>query len=424
MSFRNTADVLAYLNRFTDYERMSPVRATPRSFNLGRMRRLLKRIGNPENSFGALHIAGTKGKGSVTLFAESLLRGCGIRTGAYLSPHLLDMTERIQVGGRPVSPREFVAAMNRIRRGVDRVRPTYFEIMTAAAFTVFAERGVEVAVVEVGLGGRLDSTNVLAPVGCAITRIEKDHMKTLGTTLGAIAREKAGILKPGIPVVTAPQRPTVERVIFQEARRLGVPLLSAPRIERARTHWRRTGFVVDFWMEDVCWRIPVAGAHQAGNAAVALGLVRVVANPSRSVIRKSLGRVRLPGRIDLVGRRPDVVVDVAHNPASAAALQRTLREVAPKRKKVLVFGTPSDKDARSILRELLPGTRLAIFTRSDNPRATAPERLSRLARGKRGVVVRSVPRAVELARKVARRGELVVVAGSFAVAGEALARLQ
>ncbi|MHC4605725.1 MAG: bifunctional folylpolyglutamate synthase/dihydrofolate synthase [Planctomycetota bacterium] len=423
MSFRTYKDVLAFLARTTNYERMAPVRATRRTFNLRRAARVLESLGNPQERFRSLHIAGTKGKGSAAIFAEAVLRAHGARTGLFTSPHLVDMMERIRIGDVPVSRRAFVDVMRRMKRAADRVRPTYFEIMTAAAFALFAHRKVDVAVVEVGLGGRLDATNLLRPAGCAITRIDYDHTATLGTTLCAIAREKAGILKRGVPAVVAPQRPAAMRAIRRAALRAGAPLREPPEVGRSATCAARGGFVLECRVDGTPFRVPVAGTHQAVNLAVALGLVRSVEDPPAATIRRALRSVRLPGRIELVQRRPDVVVDVAHNPASAGVLRATLDRVLPKRKRILVFGAPGDKDLRGMLRELLPGTRLAIFTRSADPRAAAPEGLAEMAGRVPAVVMESVARAVDLARRIARPREVVVVAGSFAVAGEAVARI-
>ncbi len=224
--FRTFAAALDYLNRFTDYERMAAV--SQPQYTLDRMRRLVKGLGHPERSFRSLHIAGTKGKGSVAHMAEAILREAGFRTGLYTSPHLVHMLERIRLDGRPVPERDFVWAMNRMEAHLRRLKPTYFEIMTAAAFLLFARRRVDWAVVEVGLGGRLDATNVIVPAACAITTIDFDHMEKLGRTLGRIAGEKAGIIKPGVPVVCSPQRPEAMRVIGRRAAPLRPRFRAAP----------------------------------------------------------------------------------------------------------------------------------------------------------------------------------------------------
>jgi hypothetical protein len=211
---RRYADALRFLNRFTDYERMASSYASG-DYTLDRMRRLVAALGHPERAFLSVHIAGTKGKGSTAHIAEAILREAGYRTGLYTSPHLVDMRERIRLGGIPVSERDFTAVMAEMEPELRRLRPTYFETMTAAAFLLFARKGVQYAVIEVGLGGRLDATNVILPAACAITTIDYDHMDKLGKTLTKIAGEKAGILKPGVPAVSSPQPPEARRVLLE-----------------------------------------------------------------------------------------------------------------------------------------------------------------------------------------------------------------
>ncbi len=419
LMFGSFAAALRHLARATDYERQQ-VRYSPRAYNLGRMRRLVEALGRPDRAFRSLHIAGTKGKGSVAHMAEAILRRAGYRTGLYTSPHLVDMLERIRIDGRPVPERDFVWAMNRMERPLLRLRPTYFEIMTAAAFLLFARRDVEYAVIEVGLGGRLDATNVLErPAACAITTIGYDHVEKLGRTLGAIAREKAGIVKPGVPVVTSPQRPAALREIRRRAR---------PLQARVRA-LRRSGTVLEFTVEGLegtaypC-RLGILGDHQAANAATAIALLEAAgAGASPAAVSAALRTVRLPGRIEVVSRRPWVIVDAAHNPVSAAALAGALGSVRPRRRTILVFGASADKDWRGMLRALAPRADLVVFTRARSPRAAAPEELARAAAGP-ALVAGRVEAAVDLARRLARPDDAVVVAGSFYVAGEALAHLR
>lgn len=414
--FTTYRGAVEYLNRFTDYERMSAPGVPPRA--LDRMRRLVEALGRPDRSFRSLHIAGTKGKGSVAHMAEAILREAGFRTGLYTSPHLVHMRERIRLDGEPVSERDIVWAMNRMEPFLRRLRPTFFETMTAAAFLLFERARVDWAVVEVGLGGRLDATNVIEPAACAVTAIDYDHMDRLGRTLAEIAGEKAGILKPGVPAVTGPQRPAAMRVLLRRA-----PLLR-PRFRAAPGR----GGVIRLEVEGVSRRkfaaaLPVLGMHQAANAAVAIGLVEASgARVTPSAVRRALGKIRLPGRIEVRGRRPWLIVDSAHNPVSARALAAALRGV-PRRKTNLVFGASADKDWRSMLKTLLPLADLAVFTRAAHPRAAAPEALARRARGP-AVIAKGVPEALDLARRLARPSDAVVVTGSFYVAGEALEALE
>lgn len=412
--FRTFDDALRHLARFTDYERMA-VRAPRGGWDLDRMRRLTEALGHPERAFRSLHVAGTTGKGSTAHLAEALLRASGRRTGLYTSPHLLDLRERIRLDGVPVTPRAFTWAMNRMERALRRLKPTFFETMTAAAFLLFARRRVDAAVVEVGLGGRLDATNVLEPAACAITPVGPDHAELLGRTIASIAREKAAIVKPGTPVVTGPQPPAAMR----EIRKRGVPL--RPGIHGLR----RRGFVVRFRVRTPAGRVHrcalrVLGDHQAANAAVALALVEAGGfDTSGAAVRRAFRDVRLPARAEIVGRRPWTVVDAAHNVPSARALARALTPLR-RRRTVLVFGAHRDKDARGMLAALRAD--LAILTRARNPRAADPAELAGAVRGP-AVRTRDVAEAVALARRLAGPEDAVVVTGSFTVAGEALEAL-
>lgn len=411
--FHALEDVLCHLSRFTDYERMH-VPYSPRTYNLGRMRRLVAALGHPEHHFRSLHIAGTKGKGSVAHLAEAILREAGLRTGLYTSPHLVDLRERLRLQGRPVSVLDFVGVMNVMAPQLERLRPTFFEIMTAAAFLLFARKRVEFAVIETGLGGRLDATNVLVPAACAITPIDYDHSEKLGRTLALIAREKAGILKPGVPFVSGRQRPSA----MAELRRHAEPILAGSRV------LRQTSSMVHFRAGRVCrCSMKTLGRHQADNAGTAVALVKAAGvSVSPRVVRRALRGVRLPARAEVVARRPWIIVDGAHNPFSARALAASLRRVR-RRRTILVFGASADKDWRDMLRWLLPDDGgLVIFTRAAVPRAAAPEELVRHARGA-AVTTRSVAQAVALARRLARPADAVVITGSFYVAGEALQAL-
>jgi dihydrofolate synthase/folylpolyglutamate synthase len=325
--------------------------------------------------------------------AEAILRAHGLRTGLYTSPHLVDMLERIRIDARPVERGEFVQALNVLRPHLERLRPTYFEIMTAAAFVSFARRRVGCAIVEVGLGGRLDATNVLTPVACAILPVGYDHMDKLGTTLASIAGEKAGIIKRGVPVVVGLQRPAARRVIAARARAMGAPV-TVPR-----KPWPR---------------VAAAGTHQRENAAVAVALARHVAPLRPDLVARALSTVHVPGRLETVA--PGWIVDVAHNPLAMRATEASLPKA---KRRIVIFGASRDKDWRAMLRILRADA--LILTRADHPRACPPAEMARVARG---VTVGSVARAVRLARKMKRRGDLVLVTGSFYVAGEAMQALR
>ncbi len=412
--FRRFDEAFDFLRSHTDYERMAaPPGRSP--YDLRRMTRLVDALGHPERRFRSLHIAGTKGKGSTAHMAEALLRASGFRTGLYTSPHLVHPLERIRLDGVPVSERDFVWAMNRMEEVLRRLRPTFFEIMTAGAFLVFARKRVDWAVVEVGLGGRLDATNVIRPQACAITTIDYDHMDRLGTTLAEIAAEKAGILKPGVPAVSSPQRPAAARVLARRA-----PGLRRPAF---RVHRARNG-VLEFSSGNWRVRLRAAGAHQAANAATALALVEAGGVALRtSAVRRAFAGLRLPARAEVLEGSPRVVVDAAHNPVAAKALAAALRTLSRRRRRILVFGASADKDARGMLRALAPRAALVVLTRAEHPRAADPRRLAEHVAGRPAVLARNVGEAVATARALARDVDEVVVTGSFYVAGEALAAL-
>ena len=412
--FRTLDEVLSYLARFTDYERQAH---SKRVYTLARMRRLIDALGRPDRAMKCVHIAGTKGKGSTAHMTEAILRGHGLTTGLYTSPHLVHLLERIRIDGDPIAPKAFVAVMNAMRPVLDRLRPTFFETMTAAAFVAFKRAKVAVAVIEVGLGGRLDATNVIEPAVCGITRIDYDHTDKLGTTLGAIAREKAGILKPGVEAVTSEIRPAALREIL----RPGNPLSRVGKnlcIRNVTAADSMLGFTLEgARCGPLRLRLPLLGRHQAENAAVAVGLAERVAPLASHRVARALGRVSLPGRVEIVSRRPLTVVDTAHNPFSARSTRAALAPFEGRRWNV-VFGASRDKNVRGMLRALVrPGDRWFV-TAAKSPRALSPAELAAMVKG--SVPVATVERALRLAVKAARPRDLVLVTGSFYVAGEAL----
>jgi dihydrofolate synthase / folylpolyglutamate synthase len=302
-----------------------------------------------------------------------------------------------------------------MRRAMDRLRPTYFEIMTAAAFLIFTERRVGMAVIEVGLGGRLDATNLIRPSACGIARIDYDHMDRLGSTIGAIAAEKAGILKPGVPAFTTETRAAALSVIRRKARDVRSPLT------RVAASGVTSGERTTFSWEGRRFAVPAMGVFQAENATLALSLARralVTFDPAKAA--RGLAQARPPGRLEIVRRRPTWIVDVAHNPFAARASARALR--ATSGRTICVFGASRDKDWRAMTAALAPAVDFWICTRAENPRAADPSELAGAAGV--GVTAPSVARAIELAQLMARPQDRVLVTGSFYVAGEAMAILR
>ncbi|MHC4199682.1 MAG: bifunctional folylpolyglutamate synthase/dihydrofolate synthase [Planctomycetota bacterium] len=435
-------EALAYLDSFIDYERRPAKEA--RDFGLDRIRELLAALGSPHERVGCLHVAGTKGKGSTAAMVASVLVASGYRSGLYTSPHLVDIRERIRVDGEMIPRGAFAGLVARTRPYLDRISeearnsstvrpPTYFEIMTHIAFLHFAECEVDVAILEVGMGGRLDATNVVAkPLACAITNISLDHTDILGGTLEEIAREKAGILKEGSPAVVAPQETSAEEAIAHAARQVGAPLWWVGRDVDLRMQDDPAGQGVFSVRTPTCTydglSIPLAGAHQRENACVAVGLVelargRGLGRVTPDAVREGLARVRWPGRFQEVASRPVTILDGAHNPASVEALLATLAERFGSTRPVYVLSIASDKEWRKMIGALAGTAGAMVLTSSGSPRALAPDDLAGEARraGVETVVVEEdAVAALEKARSTAGPDGLVVATGSLYLVGKLL----
>ncbi|PWT87105.1 MAG: bifunctional folylpolyglutamate synthase/dihydrofolate synthase [Acidobacteria bacterium] len=457
---------LAFLMSRIDYERAANVPYRRREFHLDRMRELLARLGNPHAKLKVVHIAGTKGKGSTAAMIAAMLTSGGYRTGLYTSPHLDRVEERLMIDGHPCSRERFVDLLNRIRpvvesleatggsrltsavgglgtstekRPVGLAGPTYFEITTAMAFLHFAEREIDIAVVEVGLGGRLDSTNVVQPLVSVITSISFDHMKQLGSTLDAIAREKAGIIKPGVPVVSGVMADEPRRAIDEIRRKnnasmcqLGVDFdyVYRPPHELERTAGAGE---IDFRLERdgdgiryANLELSLLGRHQAANAAVALATIdelrRQGWNVPEQAIRRGLADTRCPARVEVVSRRPTIVIDTAHNLASVRSLVETLDESFSVRRRLLLFAATQEKQVREMLEILLPRFDRVILTRYwNNPRGLPLEHLAGLAADISPTPQEIFPTPREAWRRVRElttSDHLVCVTGSFFLAAE------
>lgn len=395
---------------------------------LERVREVLARRGHPEAAFASLHVAGTNGKGSTAAMVESVLRASGRRTGLYTSPHLVDFTERIRAGGRTI-PRETVVTMvAELRAALDAAGTalTHFELCTVLAFEWFARIGVEVAVVEVGLGGRLDATNVIAPVATAITSIAHDHEEWLGHDLASIAAEKAGILKPGVPSAVGRLPAEAMAVVAARAAELGVPLLRAGDdavLEAAVDHLAFRG--PDVWWDVL--PVPLPGAFQHANAEVALALLASASDVlpcDAAAVRTGLATVRWPGRLALVeGAHPPVLLDGAHNPAGVAALVAELPAVARGRRVVLVFAVMADKAWRVMLERLVPCASEAVVTQVGR-RGLDPTTVADALAGRLPARAIADPRAaIEAGVAAAGDDGIVVVTGSLFLVGEAYVTL-
>lgn len=390
-------EALRYLYSFTDYEKKSSYTYSETVWDLHRMEGLLGLLGNPHRRFLTVHIAGTKGKGSTAAMAESILRAGGLRTGLYTSPHLHTFRERIAVGGEMISREEVVDLVETLKPYVAQVPGlTTFEIITALAFQHFARRRVEVGIMEVGLGGRLDATNVVRPAVCVITSLSYDHTHLLGRTLAEIAREKAGIIKERTPVICAPQAPEALAVIQQVCQEKEAPLLLVGRdwqwqagpadLEGQFFGLRRARGEEDadqpydngFW-------IPLLGTHQLTNATLAVAAVRELNRHlgaraiGEATMRAGLRQVRWPARLEILGQRPFVVVDGAHNADSSRKLVDALHRHFDYEHLILLFGASADKDLPGMFTHLLPEASAAIFAQAHHPRAMSVPDLTKAA---------------------------------------------
>jgi len=440
-----------------NYERVASLPYGQRHMKLDRMRQLLTRLGNPDAGMPIVHVAGTKGKGSTSTMLAGILHAAGYDAGLFSSPHLETIEERFAVNGRPCKGRELVALVEQLRPIVEEMDReaqvagescsglTFFELTTAIALMHFKERDVDMAILEVGLGGRLDSTNVCLPIITVITSISLDHTKQLGSTLEQIAAEKAGIIKPGVPLLCGPLEAGPRAVISEIARERGCRMIEAghdfqyeyrpPELGQGRQSLGRMNFVGEFGHEELRLdniRLRLLGEHQAANAALAIAAAAKLRQQgwllSSDSMRETFSKLNLPGRIELVRRDPAVLVDVAHNVASAEALARVLQSSFAGSERVLLLAASRDKDVRGIVRVLVPHFQRFVLTEyQDNPRAMpvaelrglVREELTALGRDDQGVADRFQPiEALHLAHEWTGPDELLCITGSFFIVAE------
>ncbi|HKE28986.1 MAG TPA: folylpolyglutamate synthase/dihydrofolate synthase family protein [Bryobacteraceae bacterium] len=394
---------------------------------LERIRNVLDALGRPQDRCRFVHVAGTNGKGSTCAMIESALRAAGQRTGLFTSPHLAEPTERIRLDGRPMAAEDFTAAFNRVHKVVEELieagsidmHTTYFETVTAMALLVFDDRAVDAVVLEVGLGGRLDATNVVEPALCVITPVDFDHEQYLGRSLEAIAREKAGILKRGVQAVFARQRPEAEAVLDRRAAELGIAVSRTSGCELARVQADARGSSFDFVGQRIY--CPLAGEHQVENAATAvLALWRLGVPPE--AIRDGIAATRWPGRLELVSEHPEIILDGAHNPAGARALARYIERFYAGRQVRLIFGAMRDKAVEEIAGILFPLARQVIVTAPQQARALAPEAMREVAAHPNLNVTGNLEEALEMVRE-AGEDEAIFITGSLFLVAEARALL-
>jgi dihydrofolate synthase/folylpolyglutamate synthase len=433
MNYQESLKYLLSLGR----ELAAPTQVAAAKFDLENIGALAEALGHPEKKYRSVHIAGTNGKGSTAAFTESVLRTAGFRTGLYTSPHLERINERIRVNGEEISDDEFAESFTKIQALIEnllatgklRAHPTFFEVVTALAFVHFAKACVEIAIIEVGLGGRLDATNILTPEVSVITRVDFDHENFLGHSLAEIAGEKAGIIKTGVPLVLAEQRTNTREVIMKRAQELRAPVRTIEKEFRAEN----IGF------EDGCTRAEVVevkggtrfriaprlrGQFQLANALNAIGVARILrehgANISTEAIEEGIGNTVWPGRIEKLQSEPDVYLDGAHNPSAAQELANFLKENFVGRKVILLFAAMRDKAVDEIAGILFPHAEEVIFTQPRISRAISAVQLAEVA-GEYAVhfrVILNAEAALEEALMQSGPRDAIFVTGSLYLVGE------
>jgi dihydrofolate synthase / folylpolyglutamate synthase len=418
-------------------ELAAPTQAAAAKFDLENTTVLLERLGRPDRAYPTVHIAGTNGKGSTAAFVEAILRDAGFRTGLNTSPHLERINERFRIHGEEITDEQFAETFTRIyalieellAEGKLRTHPTYFECVTALAFEVFAREGVEFGVIEVGLGGRLDATNVITPVVSVITRIDFDHENFLGHSLAEIAGEKAGILKSRVPAVSAPQLPEAREVLRARAKELNCPLVEteeAFRIERETTEHGCVRATVKELSTGTTFELAprLAGRFQlqnALNAVAAAGLLQARNfRITKENIERGIATTQWPGRLEKLQSQPDIYLDGAHNPGAARELALFLQENFAGRRIYLIFGAMRDKAVDEVTGSLFPLASEVIFTQPANPRAVSAKQLADMAghHAERFTVIDDAEAALDTALAKARSEDAIFITGSLYLVGQ------
>jgi len=443
MLFKTYKQALKYLCERTDYEKEKHPRYNISTFNLDRMGKLLSLLGDPHKKIPTAHIAGTKGKGSTATMLAKMLESNNYTVGLYTSPHVVNLHERIVVNSEMISEPEMLGLLNRIYAPVEKMAKTeplsFFEIMTALAFMHFVDSQVDIAVIETGLGGRLDSTNVIQPEVIGITSLSIDHQDQLGNTIDSIAKEKAGIFKPGIPIVTVQQEPKAMRVLKSEAAAVEAPLSVTGgdldfsyRFETSREYGPHTRICLTTQTSKFeHLRVPLHGKHQAINCGLALAMLDKLKGRGYKIDNQmaieGLQRVSLAGRMEMICDNPRVIIDAAHNAASIQALMHAIGQNIPYDSMVVIFGCNQDKDIKGMLSELQYGADKVIFTRSNSVKAMSPHDLADVYTeicGKMCQTATSLGEALQLAKSAVGREDLICITGSFYLIGQAKVRFQ
>jgi dihydrofolate synthase/folylpolyglutamate synthase len=426
-----------YLNSFVNYEQIPGISYAQPGYSLRHVEELLTRMGDPQLAARTIHIAGTKGKGSVAVMIAQTLSGSGYKTGLYTSPHLHTLRERINVDGSLISEADFAAAMAEVKPFIESMKQdasfrqlTYFEALTALAFAYFKKKRLDFQVLEVGLGGRLDATNVARPVVCIITPISLDHTQILGNSLKEIAQEKAGIIKSGCWVVLSPQPGEAASVITDICREKEAKVVQVGKdvtLHKIGGDLHHQSLAIEGRTSKYQVSIPLLGDYQLENAAVAVAALEILASEGFAIsaanIAQGLAQVKWPGRFQILQQHPTVLVDGAHNVTSMRSLVSNIKAYFSYKRMFLVFGTSCDKDIPGIVNELVPLSPQVIVTRTPHSRAAPLSTLS-AEFSKRGIepeTGETVSEALSRALSLADKTDIICVTGSLFVVAEALA---
>jgi len=442
-AFRSYQQAIDYLFTRTDYEKQERLRYNVTTFNLNRMQKLLSLLGNPHKKIHTVHIGGTKGKGSTATMLARMLEANGYRVGLYTSPHVVHLHERIMVNSKMISDSEMCGLLNRVYAPVEKMSKTdpltFFEIMTALAFMYFLDKAVDIAVIETGLGGRLDSTNVIQPKVVGITSLSIDHQNLLGDTIDSIAKEKAGIFKRGVPAITVQQEPSAMRVLKSQATAVKAPLSVtgsdidfSQRFETSREHGPHTRICLTTPTSKFeHLRVPLHGKHQAINCGLALAMLDKLKSAGYKIdngkAAEGLHKVSLVGRMEMIWDDPRIMIDAAHNAASIQALIHAIGQNIPYDSMVVIFGCNSDKDVRGMLERLQYGADKVVFTRSNSAKAMSPDDLAEMYTeicGKMCQTAASLPQALQIAKSAVSKEDLICITGSFYLIGQAKTHFQ
>jgi dihydrofolate synthase / folylpolyglutamate synthase len=435
----NYSEAVDYIFGHTNWEVVPRGPHTEETYDLRRVTEVLERLGNPHLKAVSLHIAGTNGKGSTAAMLSGILSSAGFDTGLYTSPHLQTMRERISVNGEMISESAVAELMTVIKPEVEAVnrgakygRLTVFEILTVLSFVYFASKNCRFQVMEVGMGGRFDATNVINPAVCMLTSISMDHHEVLGDTVEKIAAEKCGIIKPGCVVVSHPQLPQAEMIIKETCKQRNVRLLTVGKEIQGKEighNYNCQWIEVQGRLGTYNLKIPLIGKHQIDNAAAAVAAVELLIESGSGIelkhVEDGMAGLRFPGRIQVIDRNPWIILDGGHNPGASVSLRSVLEEYFKPDQSILVFGCSSDKDIPGLISILAPYFHKVIVTKADNPRSAQPEILANefMRQGKEAVIIEKVAQALNAAKSTAAKNDLICITGSLFVVGEALTHL-